>query len=314
MNKKVLILGVSGFVGKNMAEVLQENATNLTIVNHNGKKDCNLLNISETREYFQRIKPDVIINCAAVVGSLNYVSRWAADVIYQNSLMLMNIYESAKEIKSRTILIHPIANCAFPATSNTFEEDKWLDGPLHPSVMSYGFTRRMIWHVGECYRLQHNIDSYYFFVPNMYGPYDSTNPDKAHALNALISKFVKAKKLNEKRIKVWGTGVAIREWLYAKDFAKIVNRFLSHEICYPLSEPINIGQNFGLSVKDIVQIINKHFDNKFEIEWDDSMPDGAPRKVMSDIKFRKYFPDFNFTPMELGITETIQYYEYIYPY
>lgn len=314
MNKKVLILGASGFVGRNVAEEMQQNADKLIILTHNGKKDCNLLNISETKKYLENIQPDIIVNCAAVVGSLNYVSRWAADIIYQNSLILMNIYEAAKELKSKIEIIHPIANCAFPATINTFEEDKWLDGPLHPSVMSYGFTRRMIWHIGECYRMQHNISSYYFFVPNMYGPYDSTNPDKAHALNALISKFVKAKKLNEKKIKVWGTGIAVREWLYAKDFGKIVKRFIKNDIQYPLSEPINIGQNYGLSVKDIVTIINQHFDNQFEIEWDDTMPDGAPRKVMSDIKFRKYFPDFQYTLMNEGIKETIKYYESIYPY
>lgn len=311
--KKILILGATGFVGKNILdELLNDNSFN--VIAHQGKNDCNLLNLNDTTNYLHKIKPDIIINCAAFVGSLNYVSRYAADIIHQNSLMLMNIYSAAKELSFKTKFIHPIANCAFPATSVTFEEDKWLDGPLHPSVMSYGFTRRFIWHLGECYKLQYNIESFYFFVPNMYGPYDSTNPDKAHALNALISKFVKANFLNQHKIIVWGTGIAVREWLFSRDFAKVVRLFLNYKNKFPLSEPINIAQNFGLSVKDIVYIINNKFENRFEIEWDDSMPDGAPRKVMDDNRFRKYFSDFEFTNLNHGIDETINYYKNIYPY
>ncbi len=313
MKKKILILGASGFVGRNLYETISEDK-GFEIVAHNGKKDCNILNITHTIDYIQSINPDIIINAAANVGSLNYVSRMAADVVYENALIILNIYEASKSINKNIQIIHPIANCAFPATSVTFEEDRWLDGPLHPSVLSYGFTRRMIWHIGECYKMQHHIQSTYFFVPNMYGPYDSTNPDKAHALNALISKFVKADRENQSSITVWGTGIAIREWLYVKDFARVTLNYLKHDYHIPISEPINIAQNFGLSIKDIVEIINSYFNHKFKIHWDDTMPDGAPRKVMSDIRFRKYFPDFKFTKLDEGIKETIKYYNSIYPF
>jgi GDP-L-fucose synthase len=311
--KKVLVLGSSGFVGRHVFEELSKNE-NLIVLKHAGKKTCDLSNYQETRKYFESIQPDIIVNCAAVVGSLNYVYKNAADIINQNSNIILSIYEAAKIFNEKISIIQPIANCAYPGTNITFEEDKWLDGPLHPSVMSYGFTRRMIWHAGECYRIQHGVKSYYFFVPNMYGPYDSTNPDKAHALNALISKFVKAKLSNEKKVVVWGTGIAVREWLYARDFARVINEFIHEKVPLPISEPTNIAQNFGLSVKDIVYIINKYFDNEIEIIWDKNMPDGTPRKVMSDLRFRKYFPDFKFTPMDQGIKETIKYYESIYPY
>ncbi len=311
--KKILILGSTGFVGRNLSEELEKDK-NFHLVLHKGRNDCNLLELKETKEYIKAINPNIIINCAANVGSLNYVSRHAADIMHTNSLMLLNIYESIKYLKHKSFVINPIANCAFPSTAVTFEEDRWLDGPLHSSVMSYGFTRRMIWHLGESYKLQHDINSYYFFVPNMYGPYDSTDPDKAHALNALISKFVKAKFLNEKKVIVWGTGIAIREWLYVKDFARLIRDFLNNKSQYPISEPINIAQNFGLSIKDIVSIICNFFDNKIQTIWDDSMPDGASRKVMNDSKFRKYFPNFEFTILQEGIIETIRYYESIYPY
>ena len=81
-----------------------------------------------------------------------------------------------------------------------------------------------------------------------------------------------------------------------------------------LVEPVNIAQNFGLSVKELVQIINTHFGNKFKIKWVPSMPDGAPKKVMDDNRFKKVFKDFHFTSLDEGIIQTIQYYKSIYPY
>lgn len=231
-----------------------------------------------------------------------------------NSRMMLNFYESLSKYSPRSIVINPIANCAYPASTNTFTEDQWLNGEIHRSVLSFGSTRRLLWCLGESFYMQHGIKSIYLFVPNMYGPFDSTDPNKAHALNALISKFVKAEKENKKEIDVWGTGIAIREWLYASDFAKAISLIINKNIPYGLDEPVNIAQNFGLSVRELVSVINSKFNNKFEIKWDHSMPDGAPKKVMDDRKFKKVFPNFKFTEFDEGIKNTINYYQSIYPY
>jgi GDP-L-fucose synthase len=81
-----------------------------------------------------------------------------------------------------------------------------------------------------------------------------------------------------------------------------------------LAEPLNIGQNFGLSVRELVEIIKENFNFSGTIRWDHNKPDGAPKKVMDEQKFRKVFSDFQFTPFSNGIKQTIQYYESIYPY
>jgi GDP-L-fucose synthase len=166
-----------------------------------------------------------------------------------------------------------------------------------------------MWSVGESFQMQYGIKSIYLMVPNMYGPYDSTDPNKAHALNALISKFVKAQQTNQQKIEIWGTGVAIREWLYAKDFGQIVLKVLKNPNTLGLSEPVNIAQNFGLSVKELVNVIKSTFNYNGEIIWDTSKPDGAPKKVMDDRRFRKIFPDFKFTEFNEGIRNTIDYYK-----
>ena len=309
---KIALLGGTGFVGRNVAEVLKENHIEF----HEASK-TNTVDLREAEQaaaFFRKVQPDFIINCAAHVGSLNYVTEQAADVISDNARMSLGMYEAVAKVCPKCIVINPIANCAYPAKSNIFKEDEWWDGHLHRSVLSYGATRRFLWTVGESFGMQHNIRSIHLLVPNMYGPFDSTDPNKAHALNALISKFVKAEKTVQPFVDIWGTGVAIREWLYAKDFGRLILKILRNPHTIGLSEPLNVAQNFGLSVRELVEIIQDTFKYKGYIRWDHMKPDGAPKKVMDDTRFKKVFPDFEFTNFEIGIKKTIEYYSSVYPY
>lgn len=309
---KIVLLGGTGFVGKNVAEVLRKE--NIEFVNESRSNGIDLRDLIETSIFFEKEKPDFIINCAAHVGSLNYVTEQAAEVIIDNAKMILGMYEAIAKHCPKSIIINPIANCAYPANANIFIEDEWWNGHLHRSVLSYGAAKRFLWAVGESFSMQYDIRSIYLLVPNMYGPYDSTDPNKAHALNALISKFVKAEKENQSQINIWGTGIAIREWLYAEDFGRIILKIISNPNMVGLSEPINIGQNFGLSIKELVSIIRDTFNYMGEIKWNLSKPDGAPKKVMDDRRFRKYFPSFSFTDFQVGIENTVKYYKFIYPY
>jgi GDP-L-fucose synthase len=309
---KIIVFGGNGFVGSNVMEVLLEEKRDCVSASRSNGLD--LKNTKETIEFLKQHNPEFIINCAAHVGSLNYVTEQAANVIADNSRMILGMYEAIAASCPNAIVINPIANCAYPAKADTFIEDNWWDGHLHRSVLSYGSSRRFLWTVSECFQMQANIKTINLLVPNMYGPHDSTDPNKAHALNALISKFVKAKHNNQNEIVIWGTGVAIREWLYAKDFGRIVTQILKNPNMLGLAEPINIAQNFGLSVRELVEIIKTSFNFQGNIRWDASMPDGAPKKVMDDRRFRKVFNEFQFTTFEKGVENTIDYYKSILPY
>lgn len=309
---KIVLLGHTGFVGRNVAEEFNEKGLNVLCGSLSSGLD--IRDVNQVQAFLKTAKPDYIINCAAHVGSLNYVTEKAATVMLDNTRMIMSMYEAIARECPKAIVINPIANCAYPAKADTFVEDHWWDGHLHRSVLSYGATRRLLWATGESFYMQYGIKSIHLLVPNMYGPYDSTDPNKAHALNALISKFVKAKKENKESIDIWGTGIAIREWLYAKDFAKIVHEIIINPTLVGIAEPINIGQNFGLSVRELVEVIIRTFEYKGEVIWDHSKPDGAPKKVMDDTRFKKVFKNFTFTPFEEGISKTVNYYNSKYPY
>lgn len=309
---KILILGGHGFVGKNVVEILRHSNHELFPVSRHDGLD--LTDYVSTKKHFLEVQPDVIINCAALVGSLNYVTQQAADIVDINMRIILNIYKAAQKIVPEAALINPVANCAFPGNLETYTEDSLWRGKVHQSVLSYGSTRRMMTVMSECYKMQYGLRAIDFLVPNMYGPHDSTDPNKAHALNALISKMVKAKKENKKEIEVWGSGIAIREWLYAKDCAAIFLNAVEKMEAAGFDEPLNIGQNFGLSIRELVRIIKDETGFKGEVVWNRSMPDGAPRKAMDDTRFRKIFPEFDFTNFSAGIRETIKYYDSIYPY
>ena len=309
---KVVLLGATGFAGRNVAELLRKNGvepieTSLSL-------GLDLRDAAATTAFLRKHRPDFVVNCAAHVGSLNYVTELAATVIGDNALMTLSMYEAVAKACPRAIVVNPIANCAYPAKANLFREDEWWDGHLHRSVLSYGSSRRFLWTVGESYQMQYAVRSIHLLTPNMYGPYDSTDPNKAHALNALISKFVKAEKISQPELPIWGTGVAVREWLYAQDFARLIWEVLLLPDRPGLQQPLNLAQNDGLSVKELVGIIQNKFDYQGRLVWDASKPDGAPKKVMDDTRFKEAFPDFQFTDFNEGIANTVAYYESVFPY
>lgn len=301
---RVALLGGTGFAGRNVREVLLEAGVVVGVFTRT--TGCDLLDMHSLWAHLDEFRPTHVVNCAAVVGSVNYVSDFAADVVDINMRMILNVYRVAQQMRN-VVIVNPIANCAYPGVMDTYEESAFWDGPIHPSVLAYGSTRRMMWVLSKCYHDQYGVRSANLVVPNMYGPYDSTNPNKAHALNALAMKFVRAVKEQRADIEVWGTGKPIREWLYVRDFAAVVRRVVSSDIVG--MDPVNIAQNHGYSVVDLVDLLTRATGFAGKINYNTRYPDGSPKKVMADRLFRQRFPDFQFTAMEDGLRETISYYQ-----
>ena len=312
VNSKVVVFGHQGFAGSNVMQELQKQS--VTMVGASLHTGLDLRDEEAATAFLREHQPTHIINCVAHVGSLNYVTENAASVIADNSRMVLGMYGAVAKACPKALIINPIANCAYPAKAEIFQEDEFWNGQVHNSVLSYGTSRRLLLVVAECFAMQYGVRSINLLTPNMYGPYDSTDPNKAHALNALISKFVKAVRINQPEIPIWGTGVAIREWLYAPDFGRLVWEVMQNPDRPGLEQPTNLAQNDGLSVKELVDIIQAKFSYRGKLTWDASKPDGAPKKVMDDAKFRQVFPEFEFTDFKVGIAETVKYYESVFPY
>ena len=300
---RVAVLGGTGFAGRNVRDALEE--AGMTVGVFSRTTGCDLMDLPSTWARLDAFRPDYIVNCAALVGSINYVTDFAADVVDVNMRIIMNTYKAALQLRE-VVIINPLANCAYPGIMDHYEEAGLWDGPIHPSVLSYGSTRRMMWVLSKCYREQYGVRSVNLIVPNMYGPYDSVNPNKTHALNALVIKFVKAVASGATEVEVWGTGKPVREWLYVGDFARLVLRVI--ERGEDSLDPVNLAQNQGHTVSELVDAIRTRVGYEGEIVYNTKFQDGSPRKVMDDKYFRQRFPDFEFTSIEAGIAKTVTYY------
>jgi GDP-L-fucose synthase len=306
MTNKIMIFGGFGFLGKNLNETFK-NST-FTIVNESRRSGCDLHDLDVLVATIKKINPDVIINAAADVGSITYVSTYAADVINNNSQMYLNLYKAIVEVNPDISVINPISNCSYPGIIDLQSESDWWNGPIHDSVESYGYPKKLGFITSKCYERQYGIKTTNVIIPNAYGPLDYTDPQKTHAMNGIIMRMLTAKKAGATKFDVWGSGKPIREWVYMLDVAKIFKYIVENpELALP--NPINIGQNFGISINDTVSTIKSLLDYDVEIVHDLSKQDGAPIKVLDNTLFKKHFPNFSFTDYHTGIKNTITYYE-----
>lgn len=304
--KKILILGGFGFLGKNLNEVFK--GSNFEIINQSRKNGFDLTDLNLTISKINEISPDIIIFASAHVGSISYVSKYSADVVHDNTLMYINLYKAVKEINPKIIIINPISNCSYPGIIDVQHEENWWDGPIHESVESYGNPKKMGYIISECYRKQYGIKTINLIISNAYGPNDYLDENRTHAMNGIILRMIKSQKNQDKEFVVWGSGNPIREWVYMPDVAKIIFEIISEEN-YNLPNPINVGQEYGVSINKSVNLIKEILNFDVMIKHDLSKQDGAPVKVLGKNKFKEYFKNFSFTSYKEGISNTINYYK-----
>jgi len=301
---KILILGSTGFIGKNLLQRLKKDKYKVVTAERSSGTDL--------RDYFQveallkKENPDVIFNLASHGGSVHYVRSNAADIYFDNVQMCLNIYKAILKINTNIKLIQPFSNCSYPGNSSLQKEEEWLTGDVHPSVFSFGNSKRAIFYASRCFYEQYGINTVNILFPNTYGPGDSLDPAHTHALNGMIIRMLEAKKNKNNEFIVWGTGSPIREWAYIDDFVDVLVRCMSFK---KLLYPVNMGQGRGFSIAESAQMIKDACGFEGEIVFDTKYTDGDPVKVLSNERFQKLFDNFEFFDHFEGLQETIKYYE-----
>lgn len=300
---KIFIPGGNGFLGKRVVTKLKQKG--ISFVSLSLRDGADFRDATQTRALFEKERFDAVINCAAFVGGIQWGYEKPGELFYNNILMLTNLMESSR-LTGVKRFANPISNCSYPGhLTKDFKEEEWWDGPLHESVMVYGFARKASWVQSWAYYKQYGFETINLILPNMYGPGDHFDESRSHALGALIMKFVEAKRNNEPQVVVWGTGKPIREWLYVDDGADILINAL--EIDHT-PEPINIGVGEGISILDLARIIRETVGYQGKIILDKSRPDGAPHKTMDNTRLKEVF---NWTPpttLREGIEKTVKWY------
>jgi GDP-L-fucose synthase len=299
---KIILLGGNGFVGNNFRKM----ATNHEILNFSRSTGYDLRDYQSSLKAFQDFEPDVVINLASHGGSLHYVTDFAADVIRDNILMALTLYNVVTGLKKKPTVINAISNCSYPGDTEIQKEEEWLSGPVHDSVFSFANGKRTLYYISKCYHKQYDVKSVNLIFSNAFGINDHIDPNKTHALDGLIIRIIKAKRSNEKEFEVWGTGKPIREWVYVEDFCKILSLACSFNA---IIDPINVAQNKGYSIKESVNIIKELSGFNGEIVFNTEYQDGDPVKVLDNTRFKDHFNNYKFIDHHEALKRTIQYYE-----
>lgn len=270
----ILVTGCTGFLGKRVCRLLElQGLPYLSISRLNGP---DLRERRETLDFFQEKQPTKVINCAAFVGGIQFGYKHPAELFHNNLQMTLNLLEAAHLSKVQRI-VNPISNCAYPGAATFFKEDEFWDGPLHESVMVYGFARKASWVGAWAYAKQYGLDVINLILSNMYGPEDHFEEERSHALGALIMKIVRAKQSGQPQVIVWGSGKPVREWLHVDDGAEAMVRALQ---VAPSVDPINIGVGKGISVWEMASLIKDLVGYEGDLVLDPTKPDGAPYKTV----------------------------------
>ena len=299
--KKVLVTGSNGFLGKYVVEELE-------------KRKVKELVLPRSQEYDLRIQEnckkvvsqvDVIFHVAGTVGGIQYMSNNPAEVFYDNLMMGTHLIEEAKNANIEKIILVGTV-CSYPKFANIpFNEEQIWEGYPEETNASYGLAKKMQLVQSEAYRKQYKFNSISVIPTNMYGPTDNFSEESSHVIPGIIKKVFEAKRLQNEKIVLWGDGSPTRDFLYVKDTAKGI--ILAAEK-YNESDPINLGSELEISIKELAKMIGDLMDYSGEIEWDNSKPNGQPRRCVSNVRARELLGFKPETEIREGLKETITWF------
>tara|TARA_Y100000389_G_scaffold188295_1_gene210689 strand:- start:2732 stop:3640 length:909 start_codon:yes stop_codon:yes gene_type:complete len=293
MKKKVLVTGGSGLVGSALEADVKPK-----------RSSYNLINPSNVDEMYDIHRPTHVIHCAGQVGGIGGNMNHKGEYFYNNIMINTNVIEGARKYGVKK-LVSFLSTCVFPDdVEYPLTEDKIHKGEPHTSNNAYAYAKRMADVQINAYREQYGTKYTSVIPTNIYGPNDNFSLVHGHVMPMLIHKMYNATKTGEDFV-VWGTGKPLREFIYSKDVARLTKWVLDE---YEEDEPIIFSTSHEISIRDLVDLLVQEFNFKGKVVFDDTKPDGQYRKPSDNSKIKKYLPDFEFTPIEVGIKETVNWF------
>jgi len=304
MEKKILVTGGTGMVGRYLQNILPE-ATYI------GSKDCDLTDINRVERLWGEIKPDVVVHLGAKVGGILENLESPADFYNINTLINTNVLMTSKKynVKRFTGIL---STCMYPDVVETYpmtETDIHLGAPSYANF-SYGFTKRSLSVGIDAYNKQYKTKYNYLIPCNLYGEYDHfDDPNKCHFITALIRKIIDAEVNGNNNIILFGTGSPLRQFMHASDLARTIKIVIENDI----TDSFNVATPEENTIEDMANITLNALNKNIGVVFDTSKPDGQIRKTVSCDKMLSLIGDFEFTKLKDGVinvyNEVIKRYE-----
>jgi GDP-L-fucose synthase len=300
---KWLIAGSSGMVGRGIVRIAKSQG--ITDIVEVTSKTCDLRNLQKTRELLLDTKPDVVIDAAAKVGGILANSTEPVDFMLNNLQIQTNLFSASHEADVRKVVFLS-SSCVYPKLAEQpIKESSLLTGSLEETNSAYAVAKIAGMRLIQAYRQQYNRNWISVMPTNLFGTFDNFSTSTSHVLPALIRKFHDAKTKNESKVTLWGSGKPKRELMEVDEFARALLLIVEK---YNDAETINIGTGKDLSIKEISEIVKEVVGFHGEVVWDESKPDGTPRKLLDISKITKlgYQPDED---LKTGIAKTYEWFK-----
>lgn len=304
MNKsnKIYIAGHRGMVGSAVKRRLKNEGFKNLI--YRSSSELDLRNQQQVLDFFERMRPDIVVDAAARVGGILANRDYPWQFLYENLQIQNNIIAAAHK-KDVQKLVFLGSSCIYPKhAEQPLREDSLLTGPLEPTNQWYAIAKIAGVKMVEALRKQYNRDYVSLMPTNLFGPNDNFDLKTSHVLPAMIRKFHDAKEAGNIPVTLWGTGSPMREFLHVDDVADAVLFALGHEMEHDL---YNVGTGKDITIKKLALLIQSITGHKGDIEWDTTKPDGTPRKLMDVSRMNEAGWNYSIE-LEEGICSTYQWF------
>ena len=281
--KRTYVAGHLGMVGSALVRELNKKKNKRAVITAS-RNELDLTNQSDVNNFIKQVMPDEIIVAAAKVGGIHANSTYPAEFIYDNLAISTNLIHSAYKNKIKKLL-YLGSSCIYPREAiQPINEKELLSGPLEKTNEWYAISKIAGIKLCQSFRKQYNCDFISAMPTNLYGIKDNYHLENAHVIPAIMHRAFLAKKNNEQKLTIWGTGNATREFLFVDDLAEgcifLLNEYSEHS-------PINLGTGVEVSIKDLAVKICEIVGFNGELVFDTSKPDGTPRKVLDVTKINE---------------------------
>jgi len=281
-NLKIYIAGHRGMVGSACWRLLESKG--FTNIIGKTSKELDLRDQLQVKSFIREENPDIIIDAAAKVGGILANDTYPYEFLMDNMLIQNNLTRAAHQ-NNVTKFIFLGSSCIYPKMApQPLKEEYLLTGPLEPTNEWYAIAKISGVKLIEALRKQYNRDYVALMPTNLYGPNDNFDLQSSHVLPAMIRKFHEAKENDHAPVTLWGTGTPKREFMHVDDLAQAVLFAMENKLPETL---YNVGTGVDLSIKELAEMIQKTVGHQGDIVWDDSKPDGTPRKLMDVTKLKK---------------------------
>ena len=299
---KVLVLGGTGFLGTHVVRAFDRSGCEVEIASRRtgiDARDAELIS-----RFTTRCQPNIVVNCIQHGGGIAYNTRCPVAIFEDNLITGFNALRAAVKAGAEKF-VSIMGNSSYPGALKRHEESCWWDGPLHESVLASAMPRKALWTQAWAYQKEFEFRSIHVVLPNMYGPGDHFEPERSHALAALLRKIWEAKHSGIEQVEIWGTGKPVREWLYVEDAAEgIVCATERHDGI----EILNIGRGEGQSICELAEMIREILNWQGEFVYDTTRPDGAPVKTFDTVNMMTKLRWRPATSLQDGLRKTIDWF------